>query len=657
MSKVYNKNKHTNTVWPITPNLHYLHAPLLLQVERLIQRHPRSLRQVQDNIARGLWLFKLRRCPPVPARYLSDPQGLLHGEGSLWWGLLWHLRSAYLHGPQGPSADDDEASLMHERRVVEALGYTATQARQLERSLLTWLDGLGLLADGHYGESLHDLFPLEASLRDGTLLCRLIELLTRRPVPAWSRDPRTPEVAARNVRKAVAALRGWADMGRRHIGLGAEEALISGDWAVILGVLEDIHRAADGLVPRPVLREEGETPYLGGRPDLPSGPPSPGRGLLYPDPSPPFFYEPDGEEGEGEDEGMFEGEEEEGEGGPHEVYPMERGRQMDIVPQGAGPWFDADGGDIDRLPVNYPVRYEPQPPAPWGAWTGEEQGEDDLLPQDGTGLGGGEVNGFELSNMTFRRTEDLLPQSWVAEEEAACFMPFAPSAEGKWAAPEAAGDLRPEEQEGEEEGEEMFQDTYGDLGDGYIEVEREREEEGQEGGVEADGRGPAQGSIADMVGEDGNLVGVEEEDEVNLESFISGGSQASSLTQREDDHGLEDEGLGQELGEEMQLNQQAALELADLLDWLSSNGVYTTQPETLLTPQAPEWADGVLLATLVQRLERSRTGLQGIEPKPKARATRLQNIQRALHVLKQKQVRAGIAESVGICRPTPVGRG
>jgi hypothetical protein len=82
-------------------------------------------------------------------------------------------------------------------------------------------------------------------------------------------------------------------------------------------------------------------------------------------------------------------------------------------------------------------------------------------------------------------------------------------------------------------------------------------------------------------------------------------------------------------------------DVEELLAWLEQTGGITLQqPERLLLSsshtEAPEFSDGLLLASLVERLEGGGKKLVGVDWHPTAVVTRLKNIKCVLDVLKDK---------------------
>lgn len=130
--------------------------------------------------------------------------------------------------------------------------YTPQESWQLERSLLSWLFSIGVFTKCHppFDAGVpRDLSDIEASLRNGTLLCVTAEEVTTDRVRGWMKRPKTDSVARRNVEKALELLRVTDGMSQRFTWKGDE--IHKGSRHDILGIFEDMHRYQDGLAPRP----------------------------------------------------------------------------------------------------------------------------------------------------------------------------------------------------------------------------------------------------------------------------------------------------------------------------------------------------------------------------------------------------------------------
>ena len=88
------------------------HAALHAHIPKLLHKHPRSLPTSLENIERVLWVFKLRRSPPLPLQYLCQPDEVLKGNVPLVWGLLWEIMQAYPYANMAPIHSDGVPATM-----------------------------------------------------------------------------------------------------------------------------------------------------------------------------------------------------------------------------------------------------------------------------------------------------------------------------------------------------------------------------------------------------------------------------------------------------------------------------------------------------------------------------------------------------------------
>ncbi|CAM9770184.1 unnamed protein product, partial [Phaeothamnion confervicola] len=206
------------------------------RLARLVHWRPSSAAAALENIRRALWLLRLHCAPPLPRCLLAAAEPTLAGDRDAIWGLLWH---ASQHFP----ADDNGGD-------YDGYGESSGCAVGSTSAILAWIGGMDVL-DAFAGAGVvpPSLGGLERWFRDGTLLCALTEKAAGRPVAGWLRRPRTVTSAAANVAKAVAALRGWRPMPRRHLWPGIEAALCQGDWRELVGLLEDMRVASGGGPP------------------------------------------------------------------------------------------------------------------------------------------------------------------------------------------------------------------------------------------------------------------------------------------------------------------------------------------------------------------------------------------------------------------------
>lgn len=275
-----------------------------VHLQRIIHRHPRSIQCALMNIKRALWLFKLRKSPPLPYNYLCQPSKILQGDKNILWGLLREIM--FLYAPNAPklfnteNADDnvvngvgslspprqfkvnDKLNSIEERIPSQVnwwfkLPYSSTQRRLLDKSLLQWLQSshnpnpiLRLSTSSVSITPPSTMLELEGPIRDGTLLCLLIESWLNLPIKPWNKHPLTYSQCVANIGKAVSSLQICLNMSGRYLHQGIEDEVVRGNWDCILGLFEDIRKFHDNVPPRPAIPTkvdwdlEGKVgPYLG----------------------------------------------------------------------------------------------------------------------------------------------------------------------------------------------------------------------------------------------------------------------------------------------------------------------------------------------------------------------------------------------------------
>ena len=137
------------------------------------------------------------------------------------------------------------------------LPYGAIGIRKLEESITSWISNLNILQPSP--TCFQELIP---EIKSGVLICVIISRVFNTKIPNIIKDPKTEQSCMNNIRKALEILRKFPLMSQKFIWSAKE--ICKGSCGVILGILEDIRRCADGLPPR----KSGESyhkdgPYLG----------------------------------------------------------------------------------------------------------------------------------------------------------------------------------------------------------------------------------------------------------------------------------------------------------------------------------------------------------------------------------------------------------
>lgn len=226
------------------------HAQLL----QLVRYKPINVNEAMENIQRALWLLRIRKSPPIPLVYLSNPKGILQANRSVLWGLLGEMMQVYHpQGAPGNNVNNISASATTTNsnalslqpqipipgagggRLASLLPYTIEERRILDASLMHWLveeDILGGILKSTHPSEMPSLLSIEKSLRDGTLFCLLVGKIVGSPVVGWTRkgsaggaggraatrsSPLSTRVCVSNMEKCLRVLRSKPLMSTRFL--------------------------------------------------------------------------------------------------------------------------------------------------------------------------------------------------------------------------------------------------------------------------------------------------------------------------------------------------------------------------------------------------------------------------------------------------------
>ena len=203
---------------------------------------PRSSKAVVDNFEKALAVFKNKH-PEIPNSLINSPENMIENI-EIVYAFIYSLISIY---PNASPVDYQDSPLP----------YGPIGIRKLEVSITTWITSLNILHPAP--EMFQELIP---ELKSGVLLCVLVSRVFSVKFQNITKDPKSDPSAMNNIRKALDVLRKIPHMSQKYVWCGKE--ILKGSYGVILGLLEDIHRCADGLQ----MRKSGndyhkDGPYLG----------------------------------------------------------------------------------------------------------------------------------------------------------------------------------------------------------------------------------------------------------------------------------------------------------------------------------------------------------------------------------------------------------
>jgi hypothetical protein len=89
---------------------------------------------------------------------------------------------------------------------IKLLNYTPEEVKQLDESTVRWLDQLGILSQLGISNA-KSIAELETILRNGVLLCSLVEKVFAMKLLGVFKNPKTESTCLQNIRKALDVLR------------------------------------------------------------------------------------------------------------------------------------------------------------------------------------------------------------------------------------------------------------------------------------------------------------------------------------------------------------------------------------------------------------------------------------------------------------------
>lgn len=175
---------------------------------------PNSVMQAQENIRQALSAFQ--RFGKLPRSGAEAVRGILRGDKNAIWGLLSKIREHYdLH--------------------ISAIGMD--EYKSIETSLISWLKSLGVIC---HSES-RPIAEIE-KLRNGTALCKLAEILLKKPHKLLN-NPKSEANRLANIRVALNSFKQLPRLDTKQ--LCSEREILQGNRNAILLMLEELRKYHD----------------------------------------------------------------------------------------------------------------------------------------------------------------------------------------------------------------------------------------------------------------------------------------------------------------------------------------------------------------------------------------------------------------------------
>ncbi|CDW89619.1 UNKNOWN [Stylonychia lemnae] len=237
-----------------------------------IIQYPSTISECKENLLKVISIIKQRR-RDFPSRLLSEKavENILKRDKQTIYSILYYLKLSYpdvqpieneaLLNTTSAAANCSVMSNQSQQNL--ALPYTTGEIKLLETSILNWIKSMGVLSKfgQHYNE-VQSLLEIQKEISNGSLLCEIVTTIFNVKIMGIFKDPKTEATAISNIRKSLEVLKKQTKMSQKFT--WAEREIYEGQINIVIGLLEDLHRCFDGLQPRkrgPNYFHDG--PYLG----------------------------------------------------------------------------------------------------------------------------------------------------------------------------------------------------------------------------------------------------------------------------------------------------------------------------------------------------------------------------------------------------------
>lgn len=217
-----------------------------------IFRQPKSIDECRYNIYTAFHVLSKKETP-IPSFLRGKEETILKGNRNIIYTLLHSLKKAYTE--RGKPSILPGSTYEISNHVPP---YSEKQIGLLKKSLIGWLHSLGLIES--QVPRINNFDNLIYHLKDGILLCDLASLVLQKKTVPIHAKPITELQCRNNIKKALEALKNTKNMGQRFV--WKDKEVYEGDQFITLGLLEDIHRLFDGVVPRRDPHYFSEGPYI-----------------------------------------------------------------------------------------------------------------------------------------------------------------------------------------------------------------------------------------------------------------------------------------------------------------------------------------------------------------------------------------------------------
>jgi hypothetical protein len=192
--------------------------------------NPSTLLQAQINIEAALRNFQRRHPKELPENFCNDEivQEILKGNRTHIWGVLSSIKSLY------PLFGQCRSSYLHLESTE--LPFKKSNLREIEANILDWLKRIGALGlVQRYKSEPMTLLEIEDEIRNGTILCKLAEIMSSRRIKGTFKEPKSEATCMVNIRKVFECFRELPKISHKYLWL--EREVLKGNKEAIFSLL------------------------------------------------------------------------------------------------------------------------------------------------------------------------------------------------------------------------------------------------------------------------------------------------------------------------------------------------------------------------------------------------------------------------------------
>ena len=223
-----------------------------------LYKEPRSIDECRHNVYQA-FLTLARRQTPIPSYLKGKEEAILKGDRNIILALLYSMMKIHeTRAELNTSVTTTGEKLYKQEASMYVPPYNDNEREQLEKSLIIWINSLGLFSDASTKPASFREFTI--LMKNGVLLSDLTAVIANQRITTIHRRPTNELQCITNIRRALEFLREKKNMAQRY--LWKEREIYKGNKFILLGLLEDLHRFFDGLPPRSNPNYFLEGPYI-----------------------------------------------------------------------------------------------------------------------------------------------------------------------------------------------------------------------------------------------------------------------------------------------------------------------------------------------------------------------------------------------------------